>query len=44
MKNEIPDVCSLVNKTNYDAKISELEKKLTDHDHEKYVTTPEFNA
>ena len=27
----------------YDTKISELEKKLTDHKHDKYITTPEFN-
>ena len=31
-------------KTNYDTKISKLEKKLTDHNHEKYITTPEFNT
>ena len=31
-------------KTIYDTKISELEKKLTDHNHEKYITTPEFNT
>ena len=24
-------------------KISEIEKKLTDHKHGKYITTPEFN-
>ena len=30
-------------KTDYDTKINELEKKLTDHDHDKYITTPEFN-
>ena len=24
-------------------KIREIEKKITDHDHEKYITTPEFN-
>ena len=29
--------------TDYDKKISELEKKITDHSHEKYNTTPEFN-
>ena len=28
----------------YDTKISELEKKLTDHNHDKYITTPEFNS
>ena len=31
-------------KTIYDTKISELQKKLTDHNHEKYITTPEFNT
>ena len=31
-------------KTTYDTKISALEKKLTDHDHDKYITTPEFNT
>ena len=38
------DVSSLVKKTNYDKKISELEKKLTDHNHDKYITTPDFNT
>ena len=30
-------------KTDYDAVINETEKKITDHDHNKYITTPEFN-
>ena len=30
-------------KTDYNTKISEIEKKLTDHNHDKYITTPEFN-
>ena len=30
-------------KTDYDAKITEIEKKLTDHNHDKYITTPKFN-
>ena len=30
-------------KTGYKTKISEIEKKITDHDHDKYITTPEFN-
>ena len=34
----------MVKKTNYDTKIKELENKLTNHDHEKYITTPEFNT
>ena len=33
----------MVKKTNYDTKITEIEKKLTDHNHDKYITTPEFN-
>ena len=44
VENKIPDASSLVKKTNFDTKISELEKKLTDHNHEKYITTPEFNT
>ena len=43
VKNKIPDVSSLVQKTDYDTKISEVEKKFTDHNHDKYITTPEFN-
>ena len=43
VKNKIPDVSSLVKKTNYDTKISETEKELTDHNHDKYIATPEFN-
>ena len=35
---------SLVKKTNYNTKISEPEKKITDHNHDKYITTIEFNT
>ena len=42
--NKIPDVSSLVKKTIYDTRISKLEKKRTDHNHDKYITTPEFNT
>ena len=41
-ENKIPDVSSLVKKTYYNTKITEIEKKLTNHDHDKYITTPEF--
>ena len=34
----------MVKKANYDTKISELEKNLTDHSHDRHITTPEFNA
>ena len=43
VENKIPDVSSLVKKKFFDAKISGIEKKLTDHDHDKYITTSEFN-
>ena len=35
---------SLIEKTDYDTKITEIEKKLADHNHDKYITTLEFNA
>ena len=44
VENKIPSVSSLVKKTDYDTKISELEKKLTDHNHDKYITTPDYNT
>ena len=40
--NKIPSVKSLVKKTDYYTKISDLEKKLTDHNHDKCITTLEF--
>ena len=30
-------------KTDYNTKVNEMEKKITDHKHGKYITTPEFN-
>ena len=44
VENKIPNVSSLVKKTDCDTKTSELEKQLTDHNHGKYITTPEFNT
>ena len=43
--NKIPNVSGLLKKkkTDYHTKISETEKKVTDHNHDKYITTPEFN-
>ena len=43
VENKIPDVSSLVKKTDYNTN-SDIEKKITDHDHDKYITTPEFNT
>ena len=42
VENKIPDVSSLVKKTDYNTKISKTEKKLTDHNHDNYITTKEF--
>ena len=39
----MPDFSTLVKKTNCDTKTSELEKKITNHDHDRYITTPECN-
>ena len=43
VENKVPSTSNLVKKTNYNTKISEIEKKLTDHKHDKYITTAEFN-
>ena len=37
------DTIELVKKTDYNTKINKIEKKITDHDHAKYITTQEFN-
>ena len=33
----------LSKKTDYNTKISEIEKNITNHDRDKYITTQEFN-
>ena len=40
---KLPKVSNLVKKTDYDTKISEIEKKVANHNHDKYITTPKFN-
>ena len=37
------DTSNLVKKSDYNTKINEIEKKITDHDHDKYITTQEIN-
>ena len=44
VENKIPSISSLVKKTDYNTKITEIEQKLTDHNHDKYITNPEFNT
>ena len=36
VENKIPNVSNIVKKTYYNTKISEIEDKVTDHDHDKY--------
>ena len=46
VKNKIPNVSNLAKKNkkkHYNTKINEIEKKIIDHNHGRYVTTPEFN-
>ena len=30
-------------KSYYDTKVNEIEKKINDHNYDKYITTPDFN-
>ena len=43
VENKIPNISNLVKKTDKNIKISNIEKEITDHNHDKYITTPEFN-
>ena len=42
VESKVPDANSLVKKRDYNTKICEIEKKVADHNHNKYITTPEF--
>ena len=42
-ENKIPDASNLVNKTDYNTKFTEIENKLNNHNHDKYIDTQEFN-
>ena len=44
MENKIPDVSSLIKKQIITQKLLKLKKKLTDHNHDKYIITPECNT
>ena len=43
VENKIPNVSNSVKKGKYNTKMYEIEKKITDHDHDKYISTPYFN-
>ena len=42
VENKIPDISNL-KKTDYNTKVTEIENKLNNHNHDKYIDTPEFN-
>ena len=44
VENTIPIVSNLVKKTDYNTKVNVTEKKIKDHDHDKYITAPECNT
>ena len=39
----MPSVSNLAQKTDYNTKVTEIENKLSDHNHDKYIDTSEFN-
>ena len=43
VENKIPDISNLVKKADYNTKVTEIENKLNNHNHDKYITTPEVN-
>ena len=44
VENKIPSVSDLVKKTDYNRKITDIENKLNNHNHDKYIDTSEFNT
>ena len=43
VENKASSIINVVNKTYCNTNFSELEKKITEHKHKKYVITAEFN-
>ena len=43
VEDKIPNVSSIVKKTDYNTKITDIENKLNNHNHDKYIDTQEFN-
>ena len=44
VENKIPDISNRVKKTDYDTKITNIENKLNNHNHGKYIDTSKFNT
>ena len=43
VENKISSVSNLVKKADYNSKITDIENKLNNHNHDKYIDTPEFD-
>ena len=43
IENKIPHVSNLVKKTDYTTKVTEIENKINNYNHDKYIDTSEFN-
>ena len=43
VKNKIPSICNLVKKTDYNTKVTKIESKLINYNHEKYIDISDFN-
>ena len=43
VENKIPDAGNLVKKTDYNTKVTQIENKLNNHNHDKHINTSEFN-
>ena len=44
VENKIPSISGLVKKTDYNTKITDIENKLNNHNHDKYIDTSKFNT
>ena len=44
VESKIPSVSNLVKKTDYNTKTTKIENKLNNHNHDRYITTPESNT
>ena len=44
VEHKITSISGLVKKTDYNTKITDIENKLNNHNHDKYVATSEFST
>ena len=44
VENKIPSISGLLKKTDCNTKITDMENKLNNHNHDKYVATSELNT